>query len=72
MCLTCNTYERLTELKCPVLVLGGREDKIVTGEASEEMAEKLGCEIHMYEALGHAAYEEAADFNTRIMEFLKK
>ena len=71
-CLTCNTYERLTELKCPVLVLGGSKDKIVSGEASEEIAEKLGCEIHMYEALGHAAYEEAADFNTRIIEFLSR
>ncbi|MBQ8195217.1 MAG: alpha/beta hydrolase [Oscillospiraceae bacterium] len=71
-CLTCDTYKRLMELKCPVLVLGGREDKIVTGEASEEIAEKLGCEIHMYEDLGHAAYEEAPDFNKRIYDFLMK
>ncbi len=71
-CLTCDTYDRLTELKCPVLVLGGSKDKIVTGEASVEIAEKLGCESFMYEELGHAAYEEAKDFNQRIYDFLNK
>lgn len=71
-CLTCNTYEDLDRIQCPVLVLGGCQDKIVTGQASGEIAEKLGCECHMYEELGHAAYEEAKDFNQRIYEFLRK
>ena len=71
-CLTCDTYEELDKIKCPVLVLGGCQDKIVTGQASGEIAEKLGCECHMYEELGHAAYEEAKDFNQRIYEFLRK
>ena len=71
-CLTCNTYEVLNEIKCPVLVIGGQKDKIVGGEASIEIAEKLGCEIHMYDELGHAAYEEANDFNSIVYEFLKQ
>ena len=71
-CLTCDTYENLNKIKCPVLVLGGKQDKVVTGEASEEIAEKLGCEIYMYEELGHAAYEEAKDYNKRIYRFLQK
>ena len=54
-----------------MLVLGAGCDKVVTGEASEEIAEKLGCEIYMYDDLGHAAYEEAKDFNVRIIEFLR-
>ncbi len=70
-CLTCDTYEELHKIKCPVLVLGGKQDKIVTGKASEEIAEKLECEIYMYEELGHSAYEEAKDFNKRIYEFFK-
>ena len=69
-CLTCNTYEILDQIQCPVLVLGGRKDKIVTGAASEEMAEKLGCSLHMYDDLGHAAYEEARDFNQIVYQFL--
>ena len=69
-CLTCSTYEDLHHIKCPVLVLGGKQDKIVTASASLEIAEKLGCKIHMYDGLGHAAYEEAKDFNQLIYDFL--
>ena len=71
-CLTCDTYDRLEEITCPTLVLGGADDKIVTGEASAKIAEKLGCEIYMYEGLGHSAYEEAADFNIRVKEFFAR
>ena len=69
-CLTCSTYEHLEKIKCPVLVLGGRKDKIVTGTASVEIAEKLGCRIHMFDSLGHAAYEESKDFNQIVHGFL--
>ena len=41
-------------------------------EDPEEIAEKIRCEIYMYERLGHAAYEEAKDFNERIYKFLRK
>ena len=68
-CLTCNTYERLEEIRCPVLVLGGGKDQIVTGAASQEIAEKLGCACHIYEDLSHEAYNEAKDFNQRIYDF---
>ena len=70
-CLTCDTYDRLDQIQCPILVLGGKEDKIVTPEASMEIAEKTGCQIHMYDGLGHSAYEEAGDFNQRIHDFLQ-
>lgn len=69
-CLTCNAYPELHKISCPVFVLGGKEDRIVTGAASEEIAEVLKCKIHMYDALGHGAYEEASDFNKRIRQFL--
>ena len=68
-CLTCNAYEELDKIKCPVLVMGGSLDKVTTGNASKEIAEKLGCKIYMYETLGHAAYEEAVDFNQRVYNF---
>ena len=65
-------YERLSEIGCPVLVLGGAQDKITTGEASVEIAKKLNCDIHMYPEHGHAAYEEAKDFNNKIYDFFLK
>lgn len=70
-CLTCNTYPELHKITCPVLVIGGWKDKVVTGQASGEIAEVLGCEIYMYDDLGHAAYEEAPDYNERILRFLR-
>ena len=69
-CLTCDSYDNLERIKCPVLVLGGKDDKVVGSEASVEIASKLGCDIYLYEHLGHAAYEEARDFNSRVYSFL--
>ena len=70
-CLGCESYYELNKINCPVLVIGGRQDKLVGIKASEEMAEKLGCNIYIYEDLGHAAYEEAKDFNQRVYNFFK-
>lgn len=70
-CLTCDAYPELHRIACPVLVIGGRQDYVVTGEASEELAAALQCQLHMYEDLGHSAYEEAPDHNERIARFLK-
>ena len=70
-CLTCETYERLNEIKCPVLVLGGGKDKIVTKEGSLEIAERICCECYIYKDLAHEAYNEAKDFNKRIYDFFE-
>ena len=69
-CLTCDTWERLPQITCPVLVIGGRKDRIVGPDSSEEIAQRLGCEYYIYEDLGHSAYEEAKDFNKRVYRFL--
>ena len=71
-CLTCNAYEELDKITCPVFVIGGGLDQVVGGAASKEIADKLKCEMYLYENLGHAAYEEAKDFNQKVLEFLKK
>ena len=71
-CLTCDIYDELYKVKCPTLVIGGGCDKIVGKEASVEIAEAIGCDIHIYENLGHAAYEEAPDFNKKVREFFIK
>lgn len=71
-CLTCSTYDELDKIRSPVFVIGGMQDKVVSKEASEEIAEKLGCKIFMYNDLGHAAYEEAKDFNQRVYDFFKE
>lgn len=71
-CLTCDSYPELHKITCPVFVIGGKQDQVVTGGASEEIAARLKCKIYMYDALGHAAYDEAPDFNRRIAQFLQE
>ena len=68
-CLTCDAYDELDKIKCKTLVIGGAQDKIVGKDAAEEIAEKLGCDAMIYKELGHAAYEEAPDFNTNVYNF---
>lgn len=69
-CLTCRSYEELDRIRCPVLVIGGGRDRVVSAEASREIAEKLHCACYMYDELSHEAYSEAKDFNRRVYEFL--
>lgn len=69
-CFACDCYSEVDRITCPVFVIGGKEDKVVTGAASEEIAEKLRCELYMYYTLGHGAYDEAHDFNKHIYKFL--
>lgn len=69
-CLTCTTYDLLDQIRCPVFVIGGKLDQVVGSTASEEIADKLECKRHIYMDLGHAAYEEAKDFNQRVFDFL--
>lgn len=64
--------DKLEKIKCPVLVLASKKDKIIHHRASKEIAEKLGCEIHLYEGYGHSVYDEAPDFKDRMLEFFKK
>jgi len=68
-----DVYDELEKITCPTLILGGRQDKIVSGTASEELAERIpGCELYIYEDYGHGLYEEAKDFVPRVLEFFGK
>ncbi len=71
-CLTHDAYDELGRIACPTLVIGGTEDKIVTGAASEEIAAQIpGSELYMYDGLSHGLYEEAPDFLQRVADFCR-
>ena len=71
-CVTHDTYDLLDNISCPTLVIGGKKDRIVTGQASIEMAERIpGCRLLMYEGLGHGLYEEAPDFLKIVADFCR-
>ena len=71
ICLTFDRASELGKIRCPVLVIGSKGEKIFSGEASQFLAEKLGCECHLYEGFGHAVCDEAPDFKERILRFYR-
>ncbi|MDO5112483.1 MAG: alpha/beta hydrolase [Clostridia bacterium] len=69
-CITHDAYASLAGVICPTLIVGGTQDKIVTGEASKDMYEQIkGSKLLMYEGLGHGLYEEAKDYLERMIAF---
>lgn len=69
-CRSFCSYDELDKIKCPVFVIGAKQDKVLTGQASVDIAEKLGCELYMYDSDSHAVYDEAPNYKERILEFL--
>ena len=67
--LSFNPQGKCPSVSCPAYVIGGGQDRILGSEAALRLSQSLGCPVHVYEKLGHAAYEEAPDFNTRVLEF---
>ena len=62
--------EEAAAIRCPVLVFGAYGDKVMTGEASVEIADITGAEIRMYgEESPHAIYDEAADLRKIAKDF---
>ena len=59
----------LCRISCPSTVIGAEKDMVVSGEASAELSEALGCGCYMYAGLSHEAYNEAGDFNERVLGF---
>lgn len=71
-CLTHDAYDRLPEIQAQTLVIGGEEDRCLGGDASREIARRLpNAELVMYPGQGHGLYEEAKDFNERVLAFLR-
>lgn len=69
--LAFDAREALGDIRCPTLIIGGEDDRIVGVGASHELHGLIpGSALHIYPGLGHAAYEEAGDFNDRVFRFL--
>ena len=62
--------EELARIICPTLILAGSDDHIVGNDAAHELHVGIaGSQLHVYEGLGHGAYEEAKDFYDRVLDF---
>ncbi|MCR4614681.1 MAG: alpha/beta hydrolase [Clostridiales bacterium] len=66
-----SVVDKLGQIKASTLVIGCYGDKVVGAQASLDIAEKLNCEIYMYDdSYGHSVYDEAPDFYKRVFDFL--
>ena len=70
-CLTHDAHDDLHRIKAQTFVIGGEQDRTLGADPSTEIASKIsGSELLMYEQWGHGLYEEAKDFNQRVIDFL--
>lgn len=64
----------LHKITCPVLVIGSKDDHVLGGDASVQIAGHLadgkGSSLYLYDGYGHAAYDTAPDYKKRILRFL--
>jgi pimeloyl-ACP methyl ester carboxylesterase len=71
-CMEHDVYDRLSEISCPTLIVGADSDLVLGGEASVEMYDRINdSTLYMYEGYSHGVYEQAKDFNGRVMDYLK-
>lgn len=65
---------KLSQITCPVLVIGSEDDAVLGGDASRQIADCLKnsahCELYLYDGWGHAAYDCAPDYRERMRSFL--
>ncbi len=72
-CLGHDAYDDLGKISCPVFIIGAAEDKVLGAEASKEMAAAIpDSELYIYEGHSHGVYEQAKDFNSKVLEYLKR
>ena len=72
-CINHNAYDKLDKIKCPTLIIGAKEDGVLGIVGSEELAKGIeNSELYIYENYSHGVYEEAKDFNDRVLEYLRK
>lgn len=70
-CMHHNAYPELNKIKSRTFVVGGDCDMVLEGNSSVAIANQIKDSIlFMYNGLGHGLYEEANDFNGRVLEFL--
>jgi pimeloyl-ACP methyl ester carboxylesterase len=64
-----DVYDRLGQIKCPTLVITGKDDALISWENSRLLAEKIaGAEFVLLEPAGHCFWIEQPEKSRRAME----
>ena len=68
-----NILDEIKNIKCETLAIGAKDDTVLGGYATEDIAKATGCELYMYdEGFGHAAFDTAPDYKKRLIDFYLK
>ena len=70
-CLEHDVFDDLHKIICPTLIIGADQDKVLGSAASKEMQGVIpNSQLYMYEGYSHGVYEQANDFNSRVLRYL--
>lgn len=68
--------DEIKNIKCPVLALGDTDDRVLGGDALNELSkcfkDKPEFETYCYNGFGHAVYDTAPDFTERLYSFFNR
>lgn len=67
-----DVYSALDKIRAETFVISSGEDKITTAQGARETADKLRCGYFEYKKFGHAVFDEAPDYKSRIYDFFNK
>ena len=71
-CKSHNSLSSLNIISCPTLIIGAKEDRVLGFEGSIELHENISnSKLYLYDGYSHGVYEQAKDFNNRVLKFLK-
>lgn len=63
----------LEKIRCPVLVIGNKDDRVVGQSAAETICRNHPrFSLYMYDGYGHASYDTAPDYKTLILDYLSE
>ncbi len=67
--------DELAEIKCPLLLIHDKKDKVFPIEFAEEIIDRMSGRddfaYHIYDGYGHIAYDLAPDYRERLLSFMK-
>jgi len=71
---TFDTFEKLSKINIPTLILHGSDDKILPAENSKVLAENIpSAELYFFENAGHGVIiQEQERWTQKVIEFLKR
>ncbi len=61
--------DEVSSIKCPVFLSGVRQDTVLGGQGTLDIARELGCEPWLYDGPGHAVFDEDPLFIPRLASF---